>query len=152
MSNLVHYNQPLTSIFDDFENNINRFLSSYPARGGGFSDSNVGNYWLPNIDVKEEDRSYVITADVPGMEKKDIKISIDQYSNLIIEGERDTEVKKEKKGYICFERHKGSFFRKIALPGAVDAQDIKAKYQQGVLEVNVPKSKESVVKQINVED
>jgi HSP20 family protein len=150
MSNLVRYNQPLTSIFDEFGKNINRFLSAYPVLGNDFSS--VGDSWLPDVDVKEEDKFYVVKADVPGMEKKDIKISIDQQNNLVIEGERDTEIKKEKKGYLCFERYKGAFFRKIALPGAVDAQGIKATYQSGVLEVNVPKSKETVVKQISIED
>jgi len=150
MSNLVRYNQPLTSIFDEFEKNISRVLSAYPVFGNDFSTN--GDSWLPDVDVKEEDKFYVIKADVPGMEKKDIKISIDQHNNLVIEGERDTEIKKEKKGYLCFERYKGSFFRKIALPGAADAQGIKAKYQNGVLEINIPKSKETMVKQISIED
>lgn len=150
MSNLVRYNQSLASIFDEFEKNINRVLSAYPVLDNDFYS--VDDSWLPDVDVKEEDKFYVVKADMPGMEKKDIKISIDQQNNLIIEGERDDEIKKEKKGYIYFERYKGSFFRKIVLPRAVDAQVIKAKYQSGVLEINIPKSKETVVKQISIED
>ncbi len=148
MLNLTRHNQPLASIFDEFEKNINQFLPSYFKN----DPSNNNVYWTPEIDIKEEDQFYVVTADMPGMEKKDIKINMDQYNNLVIEGERDTETKKEKKGYICFERYKGTFFRKFSLPGVVDAQGIKAKYQNGVLEINIPKSKETVTKQISIED
>lgn len=150
MSNLVRYNQPLTSIFDEFEKNINHFLSAYPVFGSEFSAR--GDSWLPDVDIKEEDKFYIVKADIPGMDKKDIGINIDQHNNLIIKGERDNEIKKEKNGYLYFERYKGSFFRKIPLPGAVNSQDVKAKYQSGVLEINIPKAKETVLKQINIED
>lgn len=141
MSNLIRYNRPFSSTFDELE----KFLS-YP------SSINNRDVWLPDVYIKDDGSSYSVKSDVPGMDKKDIKINIDRYNNLIIEGERDVNIKKEQKNYLCFERYKGSFFRKIALPSAVDAQNIKAKYRDGVLEINVPKAKENITKQIDIGD
>lgn len=140
MSNLIRYNEPLMSIFDELEKIVNNNVFS----------KNV-DCWLPNVDIKDEDKAYLVKVDIPGMDKKNIKISVDQYNNLIIDGERDSEVKKESKGYICFERRKGSFFRKMALPSTINSQNIKAKYQNGVLEINIPKAEENLVKQIDIE-
>ena len=144
MSKLIRYNYPLSSVFDEMEKNFNNFLS-YPASGNK-------DFWLPDVDIKEDGDVYTVKMDVPGMDKKNIKINIDKYNNLIVEGERDSEIKQNKKDYICFERYKGSFYRKFTLPGTVNSQGIKATYRDGVLDIKIPKAKEEVTKQINIEE
>lgn len=146
MSSLIRYSRPFSVLLDEVENNLNHAFSLYPT------NNQNRDYWLPEIDVKEQNNSYLIKMDLPGMDKKDVKISIDQQNNLVISGERETASKKERKDYICFERYKGSFFRKVPLPGTVDAQHITAKYRDGVLEITVPRAQEHLSKQIAIED
>lgn len=149
MLNLTRYNQHMNSIFDELDKSFNRFLpSTLSLLRNGIVNNDC---WLPNIDIKEDDTSYTVMADVPGIAKENIKTSIDQYNNLVIEGKRESEVKEEQKNYICIERQNGSFFRKIPIPGIVDAKDIKAKYQDGVLSITIPKTKENLTKEITLE-
>lgn len=148
MADPIHYNQPLTSVSDTFEESI---IYPDPSYDDYFSKSSAQSYW-PLIDISEKEDFYMITADLPGIEKKDIKISIDQYNNIIIQGKKGAEIKKENNVYLCFERYKGTFYRKISLLKPVDTQRIKAKYQDGVLEIRAPKIEESIAKEINIED
>jgi HSP20 family protein len=140
----------MSLIFDELEKVIGRQPPSFSVADK--NSVNNGNYWLPSIDIKEEESSFTVLADLPGIEKKDIKVSMDKYNNLIIEGEKAIEVKDEKMGHICMERCKGSFFRKIVLPNTVDPQAISANYRNGVLEIVVAKSNDNTIKQVIIQD
>ncbi|MGE0705943.1 MAG: Hsp20/alpha crystallin family protein [Vicinamibacterales bacterium] len=94
--------------------------------------------WSPRCDVSEEDGAILVHAELPGVEAKDIDVSIEE-SRLVIRGEKRTEKKSEEKGKTYSERFFGSFERTIALPDGVDAGKIEAKVKDGVLEVRVPK-------------
>ncbi len=106
--------------------------------------------WTPKVDVVENEDSYVVNADIPGMNKEDIKIDIDD-NTLTIKGEKKLENKEEKENYIRIERSYGSFFRTFALSENVDRENIKANYKDGVLELTLPKKEEAKPKQIEVE-
>lgn len=96
----------------------------------------------PRVDIFEEGNEVVLKADLPGMEKKDIDITLAD-NMLTISGERTHEEKVEKGSYVMCERTHGSFFRRFELPSDIDAEKIKAHLGNGVLEVRLPKTEES---------
>ena len=95
--------------------------------------------WIPKIDLKEKDNQYVIRADVPGVNPKDIDISLEN-GMLTIKGHKETETKEEKENFLRIERSSGSFYRTLNLPDAGDISKITAKSKNGVLEITVPKN------------
>lgn len=94
--------------------------------------------WTPAVDVKEEESRFLITADLPGIDPKDIEIHMEK-GVLSIKGERESETKDEREGYKRVERVRGSFFRRFSLPDTADADTISAKSNHGVLEITIPK-------------
>jgi len=97
----------------------------------------------------ERKNEVVLRAEVPGMSKEEINISV-LGNTLTISGERKTEEEVEEDDYYCCERSYGRFQRDITLPQGVDAEKIKASYKSGVLEVVLPKTEEAKPKQIEV--
>jgi HSP20 family protein len=108
---------------------------------------------VPNIDVAETDKEIVISAEMPGLERKDIDISIDD-DVLTIRGEKKVERKEEnkEKSYHVAERAYGVFFRAIQLPAGVDPSRIQATMSNGVLKITIPKPAKSEPKKIEVKD
>jgi len=96
----------------------------------------------PRVDIFEEGNEMVLKADMPGIEKKDIDITLSD-NMLTISGEKTHEDKVDKGGYARYERTHGSFFRRFELPSDIDAEKIKAHLDNGVLEVRLPKTEES---------
>jgi len=94
--------------------------------------------FTPRIDVSESDEAYVVRADLPGVEEKDIQISLEE-GVLSIQGKVESEQEEERKGLRYAERVRGSFQRTIELPGELDATKVTASYKQGVLTVTLPK-------------
>ncbi len=97
---------------------------------------------MPSCDIYEEGNDFVLKADMPGMERKDIDINITD-SVLTISGERHKEEKVEKGSYYRYERSHGSFFRRFELPSDVDTEKVKAHLENGVLEIRLPKTDEA---------
>ncbi|HSR52317.1 MAG TPA: Hsp20/alpha crystallin family protein [Acidobacteriota bacterium] len=93
--------------------------------------------WVPRMDAFEKDGMLHVKTDLPGLEKDDIEVAI-QNGDLVIRGERKAEEKVEKEDYYCLERSSGNFFRRLALPFEVDVKDIDAKFKDGTLEVMIP--------------
>jgi HSP20 family protein len=98
--------------------------------------------WMPTLDVYEKDGEMVMRLDLPGMEKKDVKVKVVD-DVLIIEGERKFEKKVEEEDYLCQEAYYGTFTRRIALPNPVEEYEVKATLENGVLEVRVPVKEEA---------
>ncbi len=99
----------------------------------------------PSIDMYSEGNEVVVKADLPGVSKKDIKIDVEG-NMLTISGERKHEEKVEREHYYSFERSYGRFFRTFDLPSDLDTNKVKAHYEDGVLEIRIPKSAEGVKK------
>lgn len=93
--------------------------------------------WLPTLDVYKKDGEMVIRLDLPGIEKKDVKVKVLD-DVLMIEGERKLEKKIEELNYLCQEAFYGTFTRRIALPNPVEEYEVKATFENGVLEIHVP--------------
>ncbi len=94
--------------------------------------------WTPAVDIKEEDGRYVIHADVPGVDPKDIEVSMED-GVLTLAGERKSETTQESNGWKRTERLTGRFLRRFTLPEGADAEGISAKGTNGVLEISIPK-------------
>ncbi len=113
-------------------------------------DANAPSHdWSPAVDIRALDDHYVLTADVPGVEPKDIEITMNGRV-LTIKGERHSESENDTDGYRRVERVRGSFSRSFTLPESVDAEGIEAKGNNGVLEVRIPKPVESQPRRIQV--
>ena len=106
------------------------------ALGGVASEATVS--WIPHVDIHEEAERFVVAADLPGVEGKDIEITAEK-GVLTIKGERHSEMKSSKDGYERVERASGTFLRRFTLPESVDAEAIKASHVNGVLEISIPK-------------
>lgn len=110
----------------------------------------VTSSWMPAVDIKEEHERFVIRADVPGVDPKDIDVTMEN-GVLTIKGERKLETKDEGgNGYRRVERVHGVFYRRFGLPDTADADNISAKGRNGVLEVVIPKKAELQPKRIEV--
>jgi HSP20 family protein len=105
--------------------------------------------WHPAIDITEEKERYVIHADLPGLKKEEIRISLED-GVLTIEGERKTESEHKDRNYHRIERSYGRFARSLNLGSAVDEAKIKASYKDGVLEVTAPKAERAKAKTIDI--
>ena len=105
--------------------------------------------WTPAVDIAEKDDHFLIKADVPGVDPKEIDVSMES-GLLTMKGERESEVKEEKDGYTRVERSHGSFYRRFSLPETADADNISAKTSKGVLEIKVGKKETSKPKKITV--
>lgn len=105
--------------------------------------------WTPAIDVSTGDKEIIVKADLPGVKKEDIKVSVDG-GFLTISGERKEEKETKEKNYYFSERSEGSFYRSIRVPDGADADSIQASYKDGVLTVTVPTPKAENAKKVNV--
>lgn len=107
--------------------------------------------WIPTIDVKEEPTRYIVRADIPGVDPKTIDISLEN-GVLMIKGHKESEKKEERENYLHLERSQGTFYRSLPLPNAADADHVQAKSKNGVLEITIPKVKQSKSQKIQIEE
>lgn len=106
--------------------------------------------WYPAVDVKEDEKAFYVTADLPGIKKEDVDISIEG-NRLCISGERSFESEEKKENYHFIERGYGKFSRSFTIPSAVDVDNIKATYKDGVLTVELPKKEEVKPRKVAIE-
>ncbi len=115
--------------------------------GGGSPDR---GHWVPSLDVVDEENQTLILLDLPGMTKKDIKVSVEG-KTLTIEGERRRDKRLKDEDHLRSERYYGVFCRRIALPVYADTSKIQATFRDGVLEVRLPKKEDHKPKQIEIQ-
>ena len=116
----------------------------------GFVTSATAAPYSPPVDVHEEAERFVVFADLPGVNLDDIEITADK-GVLSIRGERKAEKRETAQGYERVERVSGSFARRFALPDNVQADNIKARYNNGVLEVSIPKQPVQQARRVAIE-
>ncbi len=146
MMNIVRWN-PWRDM-STLQHRINHLFNEPFFRSGDDDELSLGT-WYPAVDMFDDDDKIVIKAELPGMEKKDISVDIENRV-LTLSGERnyDNEVKEE--NYYRHERATGRFKRAFNLQADVDADQIKADFKDGVLKVEIPKPEEQKPKQIAV--
>ena len=135
------------SLFDQLQHEMHR-SSGYPAKTEDNGDV-VTSDWAPAVDIKEEDKQFILVADIPGVAPEDIDIHMEN-GILTIKGERDTEKKTEREGYKRIEREHGVFYRRFTMPEGVNADAIDAKTDNGVLTVTIPKQEQVQARKIKV--
>ena len=123
---------------------FDRFSEAWPFRG--FSET---GRWMPSVDVSETDKEVIVRAELPGMDPKEIDISLSG-NVLTIKGERKHEREEKKENFHLVERGSGSFSRTLQLPVEVKADKVKASYKDGVLSISMPKTEPEAVKKIEV--
>ncbi len=117
---------------------MNRLFNTFfdtPAGGHGLS---AHRRWVPAMDLLETDESFVLRADLPGLSEGDVNIELED-NVLTVSGERKGEHEERKEGYYRVERSFGRFSRSLTLPDGVDADAVRANFEDGVLEVRIPK-------------
>jgi len=105
--------------------------------------------WAPAIDIAEHDNEYVVKFELPGVNKEDVKITLES-NVMIISGEKKQEKEAKKENYHRVERSYGSFQRSFTLPTTVKSDKIDASYKDGILSILLPKAEEAKPKQIEV--
>ena len=141
---LVKWTPKPMSLFDEMDNMVSSVFGSdwnFPAK---HTD------WAPAVDVKETDDLFLITADIPGLTKKDVKVNITD-GKMTISGDSQVGADEENSRYHYRERRYGSFKRTFNLPESVNEEKISASFKNGILEVELPKHenvlpKERVIK------
>ncbi len=116
---------------------------------GGFPEEREG-FWAPAMDIEEDNDNIMVKAEIPGMKKEDIKVSV-RGNVLMVSGERKQEKETKNKTHHRVERYYGKFSRTITLPSDVITDKIKASYKDGVLNITLPKPESKKPKQIEVE-
>jgi HSP20 family protein len=119
------------------------FFEGRPARVEEMAE------WLPTLDVSETKNDYVVKAELPGIDPKDIDISITN-DLITIKGEKKQEKEEKEENYHLIERSYGSFTRPVRLPGQVQSDKINATFKNGVLKVTLPKTEEAKKKEIKI--
>lgn len=133
------------SRFNDFFNDFDR--DSFFDRSLSRMERDLERVdFSPSVDVEESDDMFLVSADIPGIKKEDVKIDV-QGNNLRISGERRREVKEE--GY--YERSSGKFARTFTLPENIDAKKIEAHFEDGVLRVVLPKTEVKGAQEIKIQ-
>src|ERR1700733_5469091 len=128
-----------------FNNHFNNDTLSSPEASSSPSVS-----WVPRVDIHEEKDRFVVLADVPGVEPKDIDITAEN-GVLTVRGERRAEKRETENGYERVERVSGAFLRRFTLPEGANTESIKAKQANGVLEITIPKQPQVQPQRISVE-
>lgn len=137
-NNVVPFSTALSQIFGDFH-----------SGSCGVSEETPTVTWRPSVDILEEEDKVLIKADMPGLEKSDIKVMVND-GLLTIEGIRKDSRDEKGKGFVRTERFVGNFARSFNLPAWADESKIDANYKNGVLEVTVPKSEQARPKEIDI--
>jgi len=140
---LVRYKP--TNLFDQFDNEINRYF--FNARST--DAANQAHDWTPAMDIREEDNRYVLEADIPGVAREDLDITLED-SVLTIKGERTINSEENRESYRRKERIHGSFVRQFSLPDTVNTEAISAVITNGVLEIGIPKQEKPAPRKIAV--
>ena len=142
---LIRYNNPW-----DLLNTLQRDLYDPEYNRLNDDDASVATAnWAPSVDISENETAFTLLADIPGVDPKDIEISMEK-SVLTIKGERFSENVEEKEDYRRVERQSGQIYRRFTLPDSADAGKIEAKSEHGVLKITIPKQEVAVSRRIEV--
>jgi len=132
-----------------FQDGVGRVFERFLGDENSDQSNVVTSQWAPRVDIKEEDKRFVIQADIPGVDPNNIEINMDK-GVLSIKGERKAETQDDNGKVTRVERLHGVFHRRFALPDSADAEGITATGKHGVLEIAIPKKPETTPRRISV--
>lgn len=140
----------INRLFDGFFRGWPRLARFDPFREPGMPAAGVEFAIMPNVDMDETDEKYTISAELPGMDEKDVSVTVEG-GVLSISGEKKSETEEKRKNYHLSERSYGAFRRSFRLPENVDSDRIAAAFTKGVLTVTLPKTAEAKASQRRIE-
>jgi len=143
----VAFNEPWRLV-NRLHRDLDRLMGA--PLGAGEDETSAVASWIPAIDIREEEKQFVLYADLPGVDPAHIEVTLDN-GVLTIRGRRELAERDERSGYRRVERVSGEFFRRFGLPDTADSQSVKARCTNGVLEVSIPKQPQVLPRRIAVE-
>ncbi len=140
----------LSTIQSEMDDFFRRTFGSLSPLGIFRREGEVRGGWYPALDCYMKGNQFIVHADLPGIDPKNVDISV--FGNVLtIKGERKSEVEEKKEGYLVHETSYGAFERSLTLPEGVDTTKINAKYRNGVLELTMPAKAEALPKKVTIE-
>jgi len=136
------------NLFDQFNSEISRLLSNTRSSTRPKTAA-ATSAWVPAVDIREEEDRYLLVADLPGIDRKDVDITVED-NTLTFRGERTAEKDDSNTGYRHRERVHGEFLRQFTLPDTADTENISATVNAGVLEIEIPKQEKLQPRKITV--
>lgn len=138
------FSYPVTRLHTDIDRLFDSLVRDigWPSLLSDASGAKTAGFLKPQLDIKESNTGYTISVEVPGVEEKDISVQL-QNDTLTISGEKKQETVTDKDKYHSVERRYGSFQRMVCLPDNADREHIKATFKDGVLKLDIAKSKET---------
>lgn len=133
----------LSSSRRDLDRLWDRLFREAPSMGAATEE------WLPSVDISETRKNFIVKAELPGLEAKDVKVSLSG-DLLTIKGEKKKEEEEKDEHHHYIERYSGSFQRSFQLPTSVKADKVEATFEKGVLKITIPKAEEAEKKEIEI--
>jgi HSP20 family protein len=149
--NLIRYEPasfPLFRDMEDFSERLNRFFGGR-VRGNGDKESLTVTDWMPAVDIQETDTEYLLNAEMPGVHKEDVKVTVEN-GVLTMQGERKQEKEEQGKKFHRIERSYGTFVRTFTVPMDAEENKVAADFKDGILKVHLPKTEKPRPKSIEV--
>jgi HSP20 family protein len=140
---------PVSDLASEFVNMQREIDKMFDRFRGGISDDSNSSAFMPVVDIVERKDDYLVKVELPGVNKNDVKITI-QNDILTIRGEKKLEKETKDENYHRVERSYGTFQRSFTLPSSVKSDKIDATYDNGVLSISLPKAEEAKPKEIEV--
>ena len=134
---------------DDFQSRLATLFGRPAAREKDDAEWMMSSEWSPLVDITEDDKEYLIKAELPEVPKEQVKVKVER-GILTISGERRSEKEEKNKKFHRVERSYGSFVRSFALPEDADAEKVAAEFRDGMLRVHLPKSESAKPREIDV--
>ena len=156
MTNLTRW-EPLRGLgrwdpfreLEELENRLSTLFGRTAVRDGGKEEIMTHAEWAPLVDISEDEKEYLITAELPQVKKDDVKVTMER-GVLTLQGERKFEKEEKGRRYHRVERAYGNFVRSFTLPEDADAAKVNAEFKDGVLKVRVAKSEKALPKAVDI--
>lgn len=145
LRSMIPWRERFPATFPRFENEMEDLMERFFGNGGDWGLTR----FTPSLNVSETEGGYEVSAELPGLKPEEVNVELKEGS-LWISGEKKEETEEKGKTFHRIERHHGQFRRVVQLPGAVEEEKVEAKFENGVLTVNVPKSEEVKPRRIPV--
>ncbi len=134
---------------DDLEGRVATLLAAREATANGGKEALTVTQWSPLVDITEDEKEYLIKAELPDLKKEDVRLTVEN-DVLTISGERKFEKEEKGKKYHRIERAYGSFVRSFSLSEGADGSNVTANFKDGVLQVHLPKSVKAKPKSVEI--
>ena len=144
--------RPSTLTRDPFYSNVDQLFNNFLGTSSLFGHSvgeGLRDTWIPAVDVQESAKAFIFTAELPGLGKDDIEITLEE-NLLTLSGSRELDEKTEDETYHRVERAYGKFSRSFTLPSQVDNTQVEASFKDGLLSIEVPKSEQAQPRKIEI--